>query len=183
MMHGLGHERPCPFSLGKDLRSPGCSFSAGNLGPWLAGDSTPLRSRPPPARRRSARRNPYLSETGRSAESPASPRVPGRWFPRIRVPDRGARRRAEEFLGTSLFLAAGSSHGEPRTKSPLRGCGADPGRPATRRQRSISRNAWIRIFVRPSRGPGSSPSSVRTGRSTSSRSRMSSICRKQNDWT
>jgi hypothetical protein len=49
--------------------------------------------------------------------------------------------------------------------------------------RSISRNAWIRIFVLPSSVPGSSPSRVRTGRPISSRRRMSSICRKQKDWT
>jgi len=86
--------------------------------------------------------------------------------------------RSEVKLKPCGFIARRATNGVP-----LPGFGFDLGRPATRRQRSISRNAWIRIFVRPSRGPGSSPSSVRTGRPISSRSRMSSIWRKQNDWT
>ncbi len=48
---------------------------------------------------------------------------------------------------------------------------------------SISTKAWMRILVRSSTLPGDSPSSVSTGTPTSPRSRMSSIWRKQNDWT
>jgi len=73
------HPHVCarPSSPKSSAHTPSCGCSAGNRGPWLAGDSPPLRSRP------CARSLPFRSpqttprSTGRFVEPPASPRVLG----------------------------------------------------------------------------------------------------------
>jgi hypothetical protein len=128
--------------------------------PFLKRPCTERDDAPRPARRPAEAYPPRYGEGGQRSRSGCSgPRMPG-------SPGNGSVGAGEP----------GAPVVSPRVRSRSRA-------PCKVPQRSISRNAWIRIFVLPSRGPGSSPSSVRTGRPTSSRSRMSSICRKQNDWT